>query len=127
MAEAEKVVTLSTIAGGAAVERFEEELNKVLRNIEDPNTDPEKKRSIVLKFDLFPSKLRDNFQVIVSSESKVAPVTPADATCFIIKQAGRRVAVAYDPQQGRLFKEQPTGPQGIVPRAAAAQGEPSDD
>ena len=126
MAEAEKIVTLATIAGGAAMERFEEALGQILTNIADPNTDPEKKRSIILKFDLFPSKLRDNFQVVVSSETKTAPVTPADATCFIVKQAGRRVAVAYDPQQGRLFQEQPKGPQGVVPRAAA-QGDQTDE
>lgn len=115
-------IRLDTIAGGAAMDRFDEELSKVLANIADPNTNPEKLRSITIKITMRPNKVRDAGEVVVSSEAKLAPVKPADATVFFGKVGGRRVAVAWDPRQGGLFDApRPT----IVPLRgdAAKEGE----
>lgn len=103
--ESERIVTLATIAGGAAHDRFEEALVAVLANIADPNTEPEKTRKIVLTVAMRPNKNRDACEVIVSSEAKLAPVKPADSTLFIGKHAGRRVAFEYDPKQAGLFDQ----------------------
>ena len=40
-------VSLTNLGNGAAVELFDHELQKVLANIDDPNTDPKEKRKII--------------------------------------------------------------------------------
>lgn len=118
-------VTLETIGGGAARERFAEEWDKVLENIADPNTDPEKKRTITIEVTVFPNKARDAADVTIASSRKLAPVTPADATVFFGKVNGRRVAVEHDPKQGNLFDDEsaPKGPKAVPLRATAGEGE----
>jgi len=101
--EADELVRLDTIACGAAVELFDMELQKILANIADPNTDPEKVRSITIKVSIFPNKARDSAEVVVGSGSKIVPVQPAAAVVFFGKKEGRRVAVEHDPRQTGLF------------------------
>lgn len=50
-------MTLANLGGGAAVERFQEELQKVITNILDPNTEAQAKRSVVLKVTIKPEKI----------------------------------------------------------------------
>lgn len=45
-------VTLVSIGGGAAVELFDIELERVLANIKDVNTDPKTRRRITLVVDI---------------------------------------------------------------------------
>ena len=52
--DGQEFFTLTEIGRGAAVERFDLELQKVLDNIQDPNTDPKKARSVFLKFTITP-------------------------------------------------------------------------
>ena len=49
-------LTLATIGGGAVQERVDRALEKVARNIMDPNTDPGKKRVITLKITMKPDE-----------------------------------------------------------------------
>ncbi len=97
------VVSLPTIAGGAAVELFDEELRKVLANISDVNTDPRKARTITLRVKFVPNDTRDLASVVVASEVKLAPVKPAGVVVYFGKLGGRAVAVETDPRQAGLF------------------------
>lgn len=56
----EERLTLATICGGAVQEKVDRALEKVTKNIIDPNTDPKKKRSITLKITLKPEKTSVN-------------------------------------------------------------------
>lgn len=49
-------LTLATICGGAVQEKVDRALEKVAKNILDPNTDPGKKRTITLKITMKPKE-----------------------------------------------------------------------
>lgn len=101
----ESVVTLSTLGHGAAVELVQAELDKVLRNITDPNTDARAKRKIVLEITLTPSDKRERAEVDVKVTSKLAGVKPASTTVYFGRQEGVLVAVESDPRQNGLFDQ----------------------
>lgn len=60
-------LNLASICGGAVQEKVDRALEKVAKNILDPNTDAKKKRSITLKITLEPDE-DDREDVKVSSE-----------------------------------------------------------
>ena len=60
-------LNLASICGGAVQEKVDRALEKVAKNILDPNTDARKKRSITLKITLEPDE-DDREDVKVSSE-----------------------------------------------------------
>lgn len=74
MAELEKV-TLDTLSAGAAVERLNLELDGILENILDPNTNPKALREINLKIKIKPTDDRSSAVVEIQATSKLAPVT----------------------------------------------------
>lgn len=92
-----KEVTLATLGGGAAAELFEHELQKVLADCLDPNTDPEAKRAITMRLTIAPSEDRESAAVSFKVESKLAGPKPVGRMVFIGKEMGR--AVAYDRVQ----------------------------
>lgn len=51
-------LSLVNLGGGAAVEMFDEALEKVLENILDPNTEAKTKRVITLKMTISPAENR---------------------------------------------------------------------
>lgn len=95
-------VGLGTLGSGAAAEMFDDELQKVLANIEDPNTDPEAVRVIVFKVEIRPTPDRATSAVSIACTSKLASVRKAATTLFLGRQAGRRVALEHDPHQLQL-------------------------
>lgn len=42
-------LNLANLQNGAVIERVDLELQKIARNIQDPNTDPQKARTLTLK------------------------------------------------------------------------------
>lgn len=103
---------LETLAGGAALELFDRELQEVLKNIQDPNTEAEKARAIHVKVTLSPSEDRDRADVALEVKSKLAPPKPVKSLVHMGEKDGRLVAVSYDPRQSDLFRETD---EGIVP------------
>src|SRR5207244_5955141 len=100
--EAEKVVgavSLATLAGGAAVELFQKELDQVVRNIADVNTDPKAAREINLKVKITPSDERDVGDVIVTCASKLGPIKGVRTAFYFGRLRGRLVAVENNPRQ----------------------------
>lgn len=76
-------VSLANLAGGAAIERFNIELDKALANICDPNTDPKKARKIKLTVTLKPSSDRDHASTEISCESSLAPLESFSVPLYI--------------------------------------------
>lgn len=64
---------LSKIDDGAVQEKFAHEMEKVLENILDRNTDPTKKRSVTLTIDIIPNKDRDMLVLASQCKSKLVP------------------------------------------------------
>ncbi|MCM2675598.1 replication terminator protein [Alkalicoccobacillus plakortidis] len=66
-------IDLNNFADGGLAEKFNDELQKVLENMADPNTDPTKVRSITLSVSLKGDKKREVADVSVRATSKLQP------------------------------------------------------
>jgi hypothetical protein len=115
MAEITAPVSISSLGGGAAVQLFQVELQKVLDNIVDENTKPDAMREVTLKVKIKPDPDRDYAQVAISCTSKLAPMAPFGTNFFIGKQRGKGVAQEHNPKQKGLFAE-PESPVSVVPK-----------
>ncbi len=92
-------VTLSSLCDGAVEEMFQAELQKVMKNIADPNTAPAAVREIRLSIQIRPSKAREVADVIVSPSSKLAPTMSVDTVLYMGRHSGKLVAQEHNPKQ----------------------------
>ncbi|GGB41557.1 replication terminator protein [Lentibacillus populi] len=72
------MVDLNEFADGAFAARFNEELQKALDNIADPNTDPKKARTVTVQVKLYGDERRDVVSASVVAKSKLLPAKEAD-------------------------------------------------
>ena len=84
-------LTLSNLAGGALNERFSEELAKVIRNINDPNTDATAKRKIVITVVLAPNATRDIVSAKFDTKSTLAPSYSIGTSMFVGREGDKTV------------------------------------
>ncbi|QOY37067.1 replication terminator protein [Anaerobacillus isosaccharinicus] len=68
-----KIVDLNSLANGAVAERINMELQKILENINDPNTDPKKARKLTVSLTIKGDENRDLATVTVQAKSTFAP------------------------------------------------------
>jgi hypothetical protein len=101
----ETPVTLYTLANGAAAELFEAELQKIIANILDPNTDPIAVREIDLRVKIKPDNERRAGAVSVQVISKTGPTKGVGTMFWFGKKQGQFIAVENNPQQGILFDQ----------------------
>jgi hypothetical protein len=95
-----QAVTLLSLAGGALVELFDAELQTVLRNIDDPNTDPAAARVITIKVQIKPDEDRQLGSVTCGVASKLSAVKNVRTVIYMTgKRAGKYVAVENNPVQ----------------------------
>ncbi|MGD6993968.1 replication terminator protein [Sutcliffiella horikoshii] len=73
------IIDLNNFAEGALAERFNEELQKVLENIADPNTDVKKVRKLTLTVSLRADEKRDVVFTSVLAKSSLAPAKEIEA------------------------------------------------
>lgn len=111
-----QAVNLSNIGNGAAMERFDFELSKVMANIKDVNTDSGKKRSITLTVTFIPHGDRSGMQTVIDCTSKLASVPAYQAgAMFILKNKdGDFQAYSHDTRQEQLFNEPEAEPAANV-------------
>lgn len=93
---------LETLGGGAAAEMFNAEIENMILNIADPNTDPEAVREITLKVSVKPQATRDKAIVGIQVKTKFAPANPFATMIFIGMDNGIMKAVESNPQQPEL-------------------------
>lgn len=67
------IIDLNTFAEGALAERVNVELQKILENIADPNTDANKVRSLTVKLTFKADDKRDVIKSTVVAKSTLAP------------------------------------------------------
>lgn len=77
------IIDLNNFANGAVAERFNLELQKVLENIADPNTDPKKARKLVLTVKVSGNENRDIADVEVEAKLTLAPAKPIESKLVI--------------------------------------------
>lgn len=101
----EEAITLGNIGGGAAVELFDLELRKVLKDVLDPNTDAKTIRSISLRVTLKPDEDREMGVIGVSVASKLAGSKEFLTKAFFGIENGRPEARELETGQGNLFNQ----------------------
>lgn len=102
----EETLTSANLHGGAALEALDYEIQNVLQNICDPNTEPAKMRSATLVIKFKPNKERNIATILFQASSNLAPAEALETSAFIGKDAsGRAVANEVntpEPEQNLL-------------------------
>ena len=80
---ARQIKQLDELMDGALTERFNMEMERVLENVFDPNTDPEAKRQIQIIIEITPNETRNVANFKVDLKTKIAPPVPMTQMCFL--------------------------------------------
>jgi hypothetical protein len=100
-------LSFENLGCGAAEEKFENALKKVLDNILDPNTRPNVAREVVLTVKIKPSEARTDAEVIIDCRIKLANDKPFPTKIFIGRNAqGSSEAHEINANQMQLFPKQ---------------------
>ncbi len=98
------LLRLEDIAGGALQEKANAAMQKVIDNMQDPNTPWKNKRQITIKLAFSQNEDRDDTAVEVSVDTKLAPVSPVVTRMAI----GRNLATGetYAQEYGKQVRGQ---------------------
>lgn len=96
-------LTLATICGGAVQEKVDRALEKVARNILDPNVVPDKKRTVTLKITLKPSD-EDQEDLIVSADVtyQLSPELGVSTNMFVSKDLKNGNITMMEHRRGEI-------------------------
>lgn len=89
-----KIIDLNGFANGAVSEKFNNEMQRVLDNIADPNTDFKKARKVTLVVTLKANENRNLANVSVEAKSIIAPPQPIGTELLIDMDANGKVTGA---------------------------------
>lgn len=104
-----KPVDLLTINNGAAVELFNEEFGKVLRNINDISVEADGTREIKLVFKIKPSRDRTSATTTIQASSKLVSISEHQASIFLSNRQNSLNAFVTNPNQMTMdFKKDET-------------------
>ena len=95
-------VELQSIVGGQLQEKFKHAFEKVIENLQDPNTSYKVKRGINIKLDFVQTEARDNVAVSVLVTEKLAP--QQDTMFYIGKDL--RTGELYAEEYGKQVRGQ---------------------
>ncbi len=91
-----KTIELKNLVGGALQEKFTKSFEKVLENLQNPNTPFKNSREINIKLKFTQNEMRDDVKCSVSVSEKLAPQSTME-TNFVIGK---------DLKTGNLFAEE---------------------
>lgn len=97
-------VSLANLAGGAAVERFDAELARVLDNIADPNTKVKQARKIKLEVAIVPTEDRATGVLEIKASCSLAGLEPMGHSVELVQEGRKQVAYQRTAKQGELFE-----------------------
>lgn len=84
---------ISKIANGGAQVKLDRALKQVAKNILDPNTEPQKKRSVTLKINITPNKQRDAANITLDIKTTLAPEEGVNTTMLLGRDVKGQVHV----------------------------------
>ena len=99
-----KNVKLQEIVGGALQEQFEKSFEKVIENLQNPNTPYKNSREINIKLKFTQNEARDDVHCAVLVAEKLAPQSPM-ATAFSVGK-DLRTGEVYAEEYGKQVKGQ---------------------
>lgn len=90
-------LNIATIAKGSLMERADIEIENVLRNILDKNTDWKKSRKVTLELEFkATNESREDVFVLLKAKSSISPYNPVQAQIYVGKNdSGQVVAQEY--------------------------------
>lgn len=88
------ISNLDVIAAGALNEKYQDEMTRVLENIYDPNTDPEKARKITIVLTIKPDKDLSTVTMSIDCKSTLAAREPVTTRVFIDKDRDGNVVAS---------------------------------
>lgn len=91
---ARQIKQLDELMDGALTERFNREMDRVLKNVFDPNTDPKAKRQIQIIIEIKPNEAREMANFKVDIKTKTAPPVTISQTCFLYQDDDGNVTAA---------------------------------
>lgn len=97
-------IDLSQINGGALQEKFNKAFEKVVQNLQDPNTSFKDKRAISIKFTFMQNEERDDVSVDIDVTEKLAPQTGMRTNFSTAKDL--HTGEVYAEEYGRQVKGQ---------------------
>ena len=96
-------LTLATICGGAVQEKVDRALEKVARNILDPNVVPDKKRTVTLKITLKPSDYdQENVVVTADVSYQLSPEVGVQTNMFVSQDLTNGNISMMEHQRGEI-------------------------
>lgn len=121
-----KKVELKELASGALQEQFGKSFEKVIENLQNPNTPYKNTREIVIKLKFTQNEQRDDVKCGIQVTEKLAAQAPTETSFAIGKdlktgelyaeEYGRQVKgqtsfddIDVDPNTGEVINEQPKG------------------
>jgi hypothetical protein len=119
--DAPELLNLLNIGKGSTLEIFDHNLQKVIENIADSNTDPEATRAVTLKITFKPFKDRSGAETKVDARVTLAPVKAVESSIFLSRTNGEVRAYPRDMRQQVLFTA-PETPANVVPMTAGTEG-----
>jgi len=102
--EESTMVDLLELQNGILHNRLAREFAKVLENVEDPNVDRMKKRTITVTFNLEPVKESDELDITVKVTSTLAPLLPKSSRITIVNRGDELETYEYTVQSNPLLK-----------------------
>lgn len=91
---ARQIKQLDELMDGALTERFNREMDRVLENVFDPNTDQKAKRQIQIVIEIAPNETRDAARFKVDVKTKIAPPVAISQICFLYQDDEGNVTAA---------------------------------
>ena len=91
-----KKVELKELVGGALQEQFSKSFEKIVENLQNPNTPYKNSREITIKLKFTQNEQRDDVKCAVQVSEKLAPQAPME-TAF---------AIGKDLKTGELYAEE---------------------
>lgn len=116
-------VGLDNLGYGAAEELFQDELTKIIKNINDPNTKAEAKRTIKLTLTLKPNENRSMCLSEISCTSTLATSRPFQSQIYVgVDGNGNALASEIEPpDQQSLFDATVTNDDGETIKVATGE------
>lgn len=97
-------VELQEVVGGALQEKFDKAFQRVVENLQDPNTSFKVKRKITIQLDFVQNEARDDVHVEINVVDKLAPQAPMQTAFSIGKDL--RTGEVYAEEYGKQIKGQ---------------------
>jgi hypothetical protein len=112
----EKMFDFEKFAGGALIGQLNQEIEKVVQNIYDPNTDAKKARKLALTLTFKPTEDRSLASVSIQTKSTLQPVIPVSTNIMIDRDMDTGMVVAAElrnklPGQMEISTDNPEQPE----------------